>query len=315
MKSAEPGIMKNYAAVDIGSNSFHLKIAAFSDGRISDALLDKRIVHRLAAKDQSGTTYIPEERIVRGIEIIGEFASDIAKFNAVYMGMATSAVRESVNGYDFLKRVKEVTGLTVEIISGYKEAELIYEGAMLFFSKEEKDITVVDIGGGSTEIIKGRGTEYLYAESMPVGAVRCSQMFAPDFNYSEESIYKIGEYTREQLVHHFPVKERYKSSVVIGTSGTFNSLATLRTILTPAEIDITFELIRKTGALCSEYNEVSRRMSLTYIEKNKLEILPASIAIVKAIADYFAFAEFIYSPYAIREGMIQELIRKETTHG
>lgn len=307
--------MKNYAAIDVGSNSFHLKIASVEKDTITGTLLDKRIVHRLAAKDAAGNTCIPEERIKRGIEIISEFASDIEKHNASYLGMATSAVRESVNGEDFLRRVKDQTGIEVSIVSGHKEAELIYEGAILLFPREEREITVVDIGGGSTEIIKGRGAKYLYAESMRVGAVRCSQMFAPEFNYSEEAIRQIGEYTRGQLTRDFPVKEQYQSPVVIGTSGTFNSLAALKTFLTPDEKNISYELIYKTSALCSEYNEVNRRLSLTYIEKNKLEILPASIAIVKAIADYFGFAEFIYSPYAIREGMIRELIRKEKTHG
>lgn len=307
--------MKNYAAIDIGSNSFHLKIVSVEEGRFRDALLDKRIVHRLAAKDASGRTYIPEERIVKGIAIIGEFADDISFHQASYLGMATSAVRESVNGEEFLQRVKDMTGITVEKITGHREAEFIYEGATMLLPMEKGDMTVIDIGGGSTEIIKGRGTEYLCAESMPVGAVRCSQMFAPEFDYSDESMQQIREYTLHQLILHFPEKEMYLSPLVIGTSGTFNSLSMIRPFLSAEEKHISYNLIRETEALCRANYLLKDRLRLTYLEQNKLEILPASISIVRAIADYFGFAGFIYSPYAIREGMIRELIRKDAAVG
>ncbi|GMU86188.1 MAG: exopolyphosphatase [Ignavibacteriales bacterium] len=307
--------MKNYAAIDVGSNSFHLKIVAVENGNLHETVLDKRIVHRLAAKDSSGKTYIPEEKIIGGLKIIKEFAADIAGHRAGYLGFATSAVRESINGADFLARVKKETGITVSIISGHKEAELIYEGAMLFLPDDEREITVIDIGGGSTEIIKGRGTRYLYAESIPVGAVRCSQMFAPEFTYSDQAINSIREYALAQLLQNFPEKSAFISPLVIGTSGTFNSLSMLKPFLSPDESLISYDLILKIELLCSEYKEIKSRLTLSYIEKNKLEILPASITILKAIADYFGFAEFIYSPYAIREGMIRELIRKEESHG
>ena len=158
-----------YACLDLGSNSFHLLIARWGEGKTE-------IIERFSEKIQLGesvtaTGIISPQAFQRGIECLIRFQSVINNYpieNCWAVG--TNALRIARNAADFVEAAKAV-GFNVTIISGIQEAALVYAGVTSTISESEVPQLVIDIGGGSTELIVGRGREPLWMQSLPIGCV------------------------------------------------------------------------------------------------------------------------------------------------
>ena len=147
---------KNLAAIDIGTNSFHLVIAEVDvkTGRFKILGKEKEVV-RLG----SGSTdmkYLSGPAMDRGIKVLKRFRIVADAFHADIRAIATSAVREAINKQDFVRRARTETGIRMEIVSGFEEARLIYLGVMQALPVFQKKSLLVDIGGGSTEFLIGK---------------------------------------------------------------------------------------------------------------------------------------------------------------
>lgn len=305
----------NIAVIDIGSNSFHLEIVKAGKNNTFTLLERNKIVHRLASVDERGQTYIKTENISRGVEILQEFKNRGSKRKADVYAFATSAVRDALNRDEFLSAVFSQTGILVKVLLGLEEAAYIYKGAQLKFSDHNEDITVIDIGGGSTEIIKGRGEQILHAVSLNIGAVRLGNMFVADLNYTEEKLRIIQEYIMEILRENVPDKSLLTSDKIIGTSGSFNSVYQFHEFLYGEKSEVLdISLVQIIQILCKTHPDVGRRLKLNFPDKKKLEILPAGSAIILSLADFFNFSSFYYSEYAIREGLILSILSGGALH-
>lgn len=165
------------AAIDIGTNSFHLVIAKIdSKGRFTVITRAKEVV-RLGSSSND-MKYLSPEAMDRGVEALNRFKMICDSYKAKITAVATSATREALNKDDFISRVKSETGIDVNIVSGFEEARLIYLGVLQSLNIFDKRILLVDIGGGSTEFLIGEKGNVIYANSTKIGAVRLSNKFS-----------------------------------------------------------------------------------------------------------------------------------------
>ena len=308
---------KCIAAVDMGTNSFHLIIVQVkSDG--SFKIIDReREVIRLGSHKGKEFSWISEGEIEKAIDVLKDFAKIAQFYKADVRAIATSAVREARNREEFINRVYETTGITVEAVNGRNEAELIYRGVQHALDVSENKVLCIDIGGGSTEFLLGEHGIYEFAESIKIGAVRLSKLFFPDYNLSDSGIENCKMYIREKLKAFSVVHSEFSYDVAIGTSGTIVAAASI----------ISF---RRTGKFKKSLNGFSfsaseafeltsdvlkckspvDRLFIEGMEIKRADIIPAGLLILSEIFRTLKLKNMTVSENALREGIIIDTIAK-----
>uniref|UniRef100_A0A832G7U3 Exopolyphosphatase n=1 Tax=Ignavibacterium album TaxID=591197 RepID=A0A832G7U3_9BACT len=308
------------AAIDIGTNSFHLVIVEVQpDG--SFKLLDKqREVIRLGSHKGEDLSLISEGEIEKAIDILKNYKMLAEHYGASIRAVATSAVREADNKDKFIKAVKEKTHIEIEVVDGRTEAKLIFYGIMNAIDVSDKNVLCLDIGGGSSEFIYAEKGNPLITESVKIGAVRLSKKFFPDFILKKEAVEACHSYVEAQISYIKYLIEGKKIEQVIGASGTIVAAAILvqelfnkpkrksinKLSFTAEELNFVYKEVigRKTPA---------ERVSLPGMELKRADIIPAGLIILKTIFDVFEIKHITLSEYALREGIIYDTILKLTS--
>jgi len=310
--------MKNcIAAVDMGTNSFHLLIVRVKkDG--SFKIIDReREVIRLGSRKGRELNIISEGEIEKTIDTLNDF-NKIAKFyGAELRAIATSAVREAKNKSEFITRVFDKTGIPIEAIEGKKEAELIYLGVKNALNVFKKKILCVDIGGGSTEFILGDKGQTVFAESVKIGAVRLSKKFFPDYHLTDEGIQACEKFIDTQLDKVSALSKKYSYDFAVGTSGTILAAAAIVHFrrfgkfkkslngfsFTKDEVlDLTDDILKCESPV--------DRLSIKGMEVKRADIIPAGMLILRKAFERFDLKRIKVSENALREGIIIETIKQ-----
>ncbi len=220
------------AAIDLGTNSLHMVIARIEPSLPSFSIIgtEKETV-RLGDRDLD-TGNLKSETMKRAIAALSRFKEIAKTLNAqAIIAVATSAVREAPNGKDFLNRIKEELNLDVDLISGQEEARRIYLGVLSGMEFNNKAHIIIDIGGGSTELILGDSHEERCLTSNKVGAVRLtSELITTDpisdneFNYLQAYVRGMLERAVEEVLSNINFGEQ---TLLVGTSGTIETLANI----------------------------------------------------------------------------------------
>ncbi len=313
---------KCIAAVDMGTNSFHLIIVEVRRNGSFKIIDREREVIRLGSHSKNGFSIISEGEIEKAIDILNEFGKIARFYNADMRAIATSAVREAKNKNEFIERVHESTGISVEAIKGKDEAELIYLGIQNVMDVKKKRILCVDIGGGSTEFLLGENGESEFAESIKVGAVRLSKMFFPNYNLEGAAIEMCSKYIRDKMNASTNLHTEHKFDFAVGTSGTiiaaaaiihfkrFNKFIKLLngfTFSAKELFDLTAEVLKCKSPV--------DRLFIEGMEIKRADIIPAGLLILCEAFETFNLKEMTVSENALREGIIVETISKmEATH-
>lgn len=305
------------AAIDIGTNSFHLVIVEVqSDG--SFKLLDKqREVIRLGSHKGEDLSLISEGEIEKAIDILKNYKMLAEHYKASIRAVATSAVREADNRDKFVKAVKEKTNIDIEVVDGRTEAKLIFYGIMNAIDVSDKNVLCLDIGGGSSEFIYAEKGNPTITESVKIGAVRLSKKFFPDFILKKEAVEACRSYVEAQTSYIKYLIEGKKNEQVIGASGTIVAAAILvqelfnkpkrksinKLSFTAEELNFVYKEVisRKTPA---------ERVSMPGMELKRADIIPAGLVILKTVFDVFEIKQITLSEYALREGIIYDTILK-----
>ena len=213
------------AGIDIGTNTLRLLIAEFSpDGRYRK-IQSGRHITRLG-EDLSHTGRLKAEAMERAMRVLEGFCDACDKYHVdgIY-AVATSAVREAVNGVDFINMVKSRVGLEVNVIPGDEEARLTMFGVSSNLGIMYKNVFLMDIGGGSTEFILSTGGEIAFKTSTDIGVVRFTEQFLHSDPPMEEEIKSLGSAIEEHLRTVNPHFPPFPS--LIGTAGTVTTLAAI----------------------------------------------------------------------------------------
>ncbi|MCM0592755.1 MAG: Ppx/GppA phosphatase family protein [Gloeotrichia echinulata IR180] len=218
------------AAIDLGTNSLHMVVVRIEPTLPSFSMIarEKETV-RLGDRDIS-TGYLKPEIMDKAIAALGRFQKVAKTFNAeTIVAVATSAVREAPNGKDFLHRVSVELGLSVDLISGQEEARRIYLGVLSGMEFHNQPHMIIDIGGGSTEIILGDSHEPRTLTSTKVGAVRLTSELITTDPISNTEFQYLQAYTRgmlERSAQEVLASLQFgESPRLVGTSGTIETLA------------------------------------------------------------------------------------------
>ena len=293
------------AALDLGSNSFHLIVAQQHNGRIHVVDRLKEMVRLAAGLDANDT--LSRQAMDRGIECLSRFGQRLRhlKSDSVRV-VGTNTLRKARNGWEFISRAEAVIGHPIEIISGREEARLIYKGVCYAMGPAADRRLVIDIGGGSTELILGRGYEPELMDSLYMGCVSMSE------RYFDDGELKAGRFSAAELAARQelePVEALYRRrgwDTVIGTSGTINAINDVAMQrgavdgLTPTALtDITKALIAAKRI---------DHVSLANLPNERTPVFPGGVAILRGIFEGLGIERLTVSSGALREGLLQELI-------
>lgn len=301
---------KHIAAIDLGSNSFHMIIAEINENGLFQIIDRRREVIRIGYQTDEGEENISREEIIRAIEILKKFRHLADYYEAEIRAAATSAIRESSNGKNFIESIFMETGIHVEIISGKREAELIFLGAVHALKLNQKKVLVIDIGGGSTEIILGNMNQIIFAESLRIGAVRLSRKFFPKFIITPESIELCKNYIDAELSKIYN-KDFSVYDLAVGASGTILSAASTIYFQKyngfPEKINgiqFSSEELKELSKKILSKSTTEERMQIQGIEEKRADVLPAGLIILNKLFGLFYIRSLTISEYGLREGMI-----------
>lgn len=313
--------MKNefLAAIDIGTNSFHLIVVKLrEDGSFEIVDREKEVI-RLSFESRD-MKHISPDAEARAIAALKTFKGIADSYKADVRAVATSAVRESHNRNDFKQNVLKNTGIEIEIISGSEEARLIYMGMLKALPIYDRKVLCIDIGGGSVEFLVGHKENVHYAQSLKLGAVRLTQMFFPDFELSKQKIERCEKWVEGEF---YPVVKSVMEEgfeLCVGSSGTIMAAALMILAArtkepSPSLIlnNFTFtkqELNKATEAVLKAKTPRERK-EIPGLDEKRADIIPAGIIVLSKIMEAFKLKELTVSGYALREGIIVDAVKKK----
>jgi exopolyphosphatase/guanosine-5'-triphosphate,3'-diphosphate pyrophosphatase len=313
---------KILAAIDIGTNSFHLIVVKTDEKGSFKILTREKEVVRLG-KSSKDMKYISPDAVYRAVNTLKRFKLICDSFNAEVRAVATSAVRESLNGEDFISEILHKTGIKIEVVSGYEEARLIYLGVLQALPVFKKKILLIDIGGGSTEMLIGEKGEVIYANSTKIGAVRLTERFFPDKKFTPDAIEEAKMYTKSVL---YPVLRRikeYSYDTVIGSSGTISTLGSMIYYLNnPGSEDELYlnNFVYDRNSLNDITKKITKCLNVRQIEElrgldaQRADIITAGAVILEQIFSELDINRITISNYALREGIILDTVDKMSGH-
>jgi exopolyphosphatase/guanosine-5'-triphosphate,3'-diphosphate pyrophosphatase len=308
---------KCIAAVDMGTNSFHLIIVQVKSDSSFKIIDREREVIRLGSHKGKEFTWISEGEMEKAIDVLRDFGKIAQFYRADVRAIATSAIREAKNKNEFIDRVYEETGITVEAVDGRTEVELIYLGVQNALDVQDKRILCVDIGGGSTEFLLGENGDSEFAESIKIGAVRLSKMFFPDFHLTDSGIEMCRDYIKDKLNINSNLHPNHQFEMAVGSSGTIVAAASIISFRRNGKFKKTMncfsftsdEIFQLTADVLKCKSPVDR-LFIEGMEIKRADIIPAGLLILSEIFLKFQLKEMTVSENALREGIIIDTILK-----
>jgi exopolyphosphatase/guanosine-5'-triphosphate,3'-diphosphate pyrophosphatase len=314
-------VSRRLATIDLGSNTVRyllVEVDAGAPWRIVDQ--DQRVTRLgegLAAAGRLG-----EGPMIRTAAAVRAYAERARRLGAGEVRVvATSAVREAVNGRAFADRVEQATGISVAVVSGEDEARLTIRGVLAGSPSLVAPLLVFDIGGGSTEFIRWRDGAVAAATSLRLGVVPLAERYAFDTAVAWSRYDALAGEVRDRLARELsPALTAAPVGTLVGTAGTVTTLAALdlglpaydaRRVqghrLTRAAIDAQ---LRRLGAL-----DVAGRAALPCLEPGRADLIVPGVAIVTATMERFGVDTLVVSDWGLREGIVAELIEAEGRRG
>ncbi len=296
------------AAIDMGTNSFHMIIAKKENEHVE--ILDReKIIVRLG-EGGGDYDYITKEAEKRAIQALKTFKGIADKYNAIIQAVATSAVREAKNQNEFLKNIYKETKIKVKVIPGQEEGRLIYLGILQIVPVYDKYALVVDIGGGSTEIVLGYKANPIFNRSLKLGAVRLTERFFPGGILNQQKIIEANNYIKNFIIDAYEEYEKLniKYEVAVGSSGT---IRTINELIENNKNEFNRFQLNEVIEKILKYDTPEKRQKKLNLDEKRADIIPAGALILKNIFEVFNIQTMIYSPYALREGVIFELLNRK----
>ena len=298
------------AAVDLGSNSFHMVVARHSHGQL--VILDRlREMVRLAAGlGESGR--LDDAATERALRCLERFGQRLRAMNADSVRVVgTNALRRAKRKRWFLERARAALGHPIEIISGLEEARLIYSGVVHTSPMSPDKRLVIDIGGGSTEVVIGEAFNPLLLESLSVGCVGLSAICFDDGRISEKRFERARTAVRLELE---PIHEAYRKLgwlQAFGSSGTVRVIGDVLRRLNSDAPRITLDNLRLLAERVIAAGHVEE-LDLPDVDAERAPVFPAGLAILLEIVESFGIDRVRVAEGAMREGLLYDLMGRFT---
>lgn len=302
---------------DIGTNSIHMKIVDIHADASFEVLEHEKNMTRIG-QGSFKSMKLSKRSMRRGLKIIQRF-SNIADEEGVKsaVAVATSAVRDSKNGHQFVKQVRKKTGIRVRVISGKEEGRLIFLGAVSGVEKRRGKILTLDIGGGSVECVLGDYKKIYYTESLPMGVARLSNRFISKNPPSGDNLESLENHIEDMAAPAANAAVRKKFTQVIGTGGTMINLAAMvyqRREGRPLRLRGFFELKKKELAKLHQKLvnlPIKRIAKVPGLDKKRADTITAGSLLVLTVMRLLKIDSIFVSDKGIREGMILDTLSKK----
>ena len=301
--SSEPSSV--IAAVDLGSNSFHMVVAQDQHGQLKIVDRMREMVRLGAGLNSSGK--LSEESKERAIECLQRFGQRLQEMHADSVRVVgTNTLRVAKNSAKFIQRAEEALGHPIQIISGVEEARLIYQGTVHSITGPEGNWLVVDIGGGSTEIIIGNKGKPLLMESVQMGCVVISEKFFADGQLDKKKFKKAFVAAKLQLQ---PIISKFKElnwQHVVGTAGTIRTIAELMREFEISDQGISYKGINLLIAKLQEAGHIDN-VNFDALAKERKPVFAGGIVVLKTVFEELGIKRMMTSDGGLREGLLFDL--------
>lgn len=308
------------AIIDIGTNSVHMVIVQVSKN-FSVEILDRAKEHAQLGDTSFQEGVLSDEAVERGLSAIRKFKklADIQGAQKI-KAVATSAVREALNGGDFIERIRAETGIKVQVITGEEEARLIYLAVKHSIPFLKKPFVIVDIGGGSVEIVIANERGMLESWSLKLGTLRLRGDFLPKDPAKDppgkKQLQKLNKHIAKTLSPIITKIRSYKVETLIGTSGTLMNLVSMAHFL---KSDRSIEMMNHYRIEASYLKEIHEmifkmnrreRLKIRGMEPSRADLVLPGSAVVNHILKQADLMEVMLCDEAIREGVIYDYLEK-----
>ena len=296
------------AAIDLGSNSFHMIVARLTeDGHLQMVDRLREMVQLAAGLDSRN--HLSEEAQTRALDCLARFGQrlrDIPGSRVRIVG--TNTLRQARNSAEFLSRAEAVLGHPVEVVSGMEEARLVYLGVSHSMANVEGRCLVVDIGGGSTELIIGERFEPLYLESLGMGCVSMTLRHFPDGRIREADL-RAAELTVRLKME--PITLRYQElgwQHVVGASGTIKAIRAVVLAEGWSKEGITLTALRKLRAALLSAGKVAALATRWNLEPARATVFTGGFTVLHGLCESLGIQQLQVAEGALREGLIYDLV-------
>ena len=299
--------MARVGVIDLGTNTFHLLIVdTIKSNHFEEVYRERKFIH-LA---EEGIEVIGKKALDRAGETIHNFKKILDQYEVMDLRiLGTEALRKARNGSAFVKEIESMIGYPVEIIDGDREADLIFKGVGLAVELERSNHLIMDIGGGSVEFIISIKGEKKWAYSFPIGVAVLQRLFHHKDPITEEELTILDQFLISQLTPLFDMASSYKIKCLTGASGSFEVIGNIVDShdtshhymgLKSKQFYPIYEAIIK-----SSYQE---RLNMKGIPPERAQMIVVAIHLIYFILENIPIRNICISDYAIKEGVIAEMI-------
>ncbi len=298
------------AAIDLGSNSFHLVVACFVGNELR--VLERRSEKIQLAAGLDEQQHLNREVQKRALECLREYARrlrDLPPESVRVVG--TNALRQAKNSAQFVARASQILGHPIDIIAGREEARLIYLGVSHTLADDHGKRLVVDIGGGSTELIIGERFEPRLMESMHMGCIGYAQRFFANDLLRDKQFDAAVTAAQQELQ---PVRNRFRHSNwkhAVGSSGTVKAILNVANACHLVDDVITRDALYELRRRALKAKHVVD-LKLPGLETQRQGIFVPGLAILTAVFESLDIDEMQYSVGALREGSLYDLVGRNS---
>ena len=304
------------AIIDLGTNTFHLLITEKLLHQPPTTLFRES---RPAKIGQAGINkgIITEDGINRALAVLNYFRQKLDQFGVLpeqVVAIGTSAIRVAQNQADFIERVRQTTGIPIRVISGEQEADYIYRGVRAAGALSDQTALIVDIGGGSVEFILGNESRLFWKQSFEIGGQRLRERFMQTDPINTISIRRLHDYFQEQLLPVTNAVHQYEPTVLIGSSGSFDTLVDMwfmheRGHLPPPDqtaFDLPVAEFYHTYELLISRNH-AERMQLPGMIELRVDMIVVAVCLIDYVLKTYGLTQIKTSTYALKEGVLASL--------
>lgn len=300
--------------MDLGTNTFHLLIAEANIDNPKELLH----LHEPVKLGQGGINkgIIQPDAFERGLYTMQKFHENITKFQAVNIkAIATSALRSTSNGKDFIEQVRQKTGIDIEVIDGNREAAYIYEGVKMSGCLNNHNALIIDIGGGSVEFIICNSKQIMWKQSFEIGAARLMDKYHDNDPISAEAISELQNALDHILMPLFDAAKHADIKTLIGSSGAFETFAEVIETNKGHEFDLkkikcmpfnTRDFLELTAMLITSTHQ--ERECMAGIIPLRVDMIVVASILTRYIMDKLQIDDIAMSTYSLKEGVLAELL-------
>lgn len=303
------------SAIEIGTNSTKFIIAELNQAGQVEVITRHSTVNRLSSGMYPENNLKPEA-VEKGIQIIGDLIKESNDNGAKLVSIfSTSVLRDAGNKEIFIGKIKELYGVDINVISGEEEAHLAFMACKTVVDDKSQKFGVIDIGGGSTEIIIGNGNSIDDKISLNVGAVRMTEMFVSHDPALDSEFEKMAEYIDKQISERDSLD--LSGLQLVGTGGTIKTLGTLfyqkdykkeksinGRIIKKYEIELLFSLLKLL--------DIESKKKVIGLNPKRADVITSGIRILLSVMNKFNIDEIKISSQGVLEGFISEYLQNQT---